>query len=80
MVLTGHYHFTGKAIKNNVLHISTPAMVQTPHAFRYIEVKDCGETLQVNSQLYSFDGEELPHFYSDFDEKLDNNLFRKNLK
>ena len=77
MLLSGHYHFTGKSIRNNVLHVSTPAMIQTPHAFRYIEVKDCGETLQINSQLYSFEGEPFKHFYSDFEEEIDNQLFFK---
>lgn len=37
-VLSGHYHSTKITLRNNVLHISTPALVEYPNAFRRIKI------------------------------------------
>lgn len=39
-VITGHYHAGKVSQVNNVVHISTPALVQYPNAFRLISLKD----------------------------------------
>lgn len=44
-VLAGHYHCSKVVNRNNVLHITTPALIQYPNAFRVITIsEDCGKT------------------------------------
>lgn len=51
-VLTGHYHCAKIIKRKNVLHITTPALVQYPNAFRVLTIEDKGELIKVGSQLY----------------------------
>jgi len=37
-ILSGHYHFAKITQRKNVLHISTPALVEYPNAFREIKI------------------------------------------
>jgi 3',5'-cyclic AMP phosphodiesterase CpdA len=39
-VLSGHYHGSRVTKRNNVLHISTPSMIQYPNAFRVITISE----------------------------------------
>ncbi len=52
MVLSGHYHRSGKFVRNNVLHISTPSMVEYPHAFRVIEVDGSKGVITIKSEIF----------------------------
>jgi len=51
MVLAGHFHATKAVVRNNVLHITTPSMIEYPHAFRYISVDDRFGKITVQSKL-----------------------------
>ena len=51
MVLAGHYHAPSILTRNNVLHITTPSMVQYPHAFRTIKIFDEKDKIIVETQL-----------------------------
>lgn len=42
-VITGHYHATKVNVRNRVAHISSPALVQYPNAFRLITLKNIDE-------------------------------------
>ena len=52
-VLTGHYHFSKLTIRNNVAHISSPAMIEEPFGFRYLVFKeDNSGNIIINSKVY----------------------------
>ncbi len=52
-VLTGHYHFSKLTMRNNVAHITSPAMIEEPFGFRYLTFKEDknGNTI-INSKVY----------------------------
>ena len=52
MVLAGHYHAAKAVTRNNVLHITTPSMIEYPHAFRYLIVDDKAGKIKVQSKLF----------------------------
>jgi len=37
-IFTGHYHTTRVTQQNNIVHVSTPALISYPNAFRFINV------------------------------------------
>ncbi len=39
-VFSGHYHASKITRKNNILHVSTPALVSYPNSFRIVEIKN----------------------------------------
>lgn len=47
-VISGHYHAAKVWIRNNVAHISSPALVQYPNAFRVIELNRKGNNLIIS--------------------------------
>lgn len=49
-IFTGHYHTAKIALKDNILHVSTPALATYPNSFRLISV-----TNQKNKIIYKFD-------------------------
>ena len=51
MVLAGHYHSPKVIVRNNVAHITTSSMVEYPHAFRYIKVRDNKENIILETKL-----------------------------
>ncbi len=52
-VLTGHYHFSKLTIRNNVAHITSPAMIEEPFGFRYLVFKeDKNGNIIINSKVY----------------------------
>ena len=51
MVLSGHYHASHAAQRNNVLYITTPSMIEYPHAFRYLTVDSDKKNVIIKSQL-----------------------------
>jgi len=47
MILSGHYHQT-KIIKNNgIIHVSTPALVEYPNAFRIISIREKTDRIKI---------------------------------
>ena len=52
MVLAGHYHAAKAVVRNNVLHITTPSMIEYPHAFRYLIVDDKLGKITIHSKLF----------------------------
>jgi 3',5'-cyclic AMP phosphodiesterase CpdA len=50
-VLSGHYHGSRVTKRNNVLHISTPSMIQYPNAFRVITISQdaCGTKVEIKT-------------------------------
>lgn len=54
VVLAGHYHCSKVVKRNNVLHITTPALVQYPNAFRTITISSTQSGItKVEYQLHS---------------------------
>lgn len=39
-IFSGHYHTTRVFHKNNIVHVSTPALISYPNAFRFVTVKN----------------------------------------
>lgn len=52
MVLSGHYHASHIAQRNNVLHVSTPSLIEYPHAFRYLTVDSNKKNIIIKSELF----------------------------
>lgn len=52
MVLAGHYHSSKTIERNNVLHITTPSMIEYPHAFRCITVNTDKKNVTIQSEMY----------------------------
>ena len=50
-VLSGHYHATKITQRKNVLHISTPALVEYPNAFREIKITRLKESTKFDIKL-----------------------------
>lgn len=53
MVLAGHYHASKAILRNNVLHITTPSMIEYPHAFRYLKINTEGDKITIESKIYT---------------------------
>ena len=52
-VLTGHYHYSKLTIRNNVAHITSPAMIEEPFGFRYLIFKEDGNgNTVINSKVF----------------------------
>jgi Icc protein len=51
-VMSGHYHATKVKMRNNVAHISTPALVQYPNAFRIITLKTAGDDVVLSYEFF----------------------------
>lgn len=51
MMLSGHYHASRAIERNNVLYVSTPAMIEYPHAFRYLTVNTDKKNIIISSEL-----------------------------
>lgn len=49
-VLSGHYHCSKVVNRNNVLHITTPSLVQYPNAFRVITISEEPNSTKVQIQ------------------------------
>ncbi len=47
-VITGHYHVTKVTVRNKVAHISSPALVQYPNAFRVITLENTDEYVSIS--------------------------------
>jgi len=47
-VLSGHYHATRIQTRNNVVHVSSPALIEYPNAFRIITFKDYPQNIEIN--------------------------------
>ena len=55
-VLTGHYHYSKLTMRNNVAHITSPAMIEEPFGFRYLIFKeDKNGNTTVSSKVYKSD-------------------------
>lgn len=39
-LFTGHYHTTRIMQENNLIHVSTPALISYPNAYRYVKIDD----------------------------------------
>ncbi len=52
MVLSGHFHASKAVQRNDVLYITTPSMIEYPHAFRYLKVNDDSDEITIESKLY----------------------------
>lgn len=50
-VLSGHYHCVKASVRNNVAHLSAPALVQYPNAYRVLTFKDKGKCTVVSSEF-----------------------------
>ncbi len=50
-VISGHYHGTGINVIKEVAHISTPALIQTPNAFRAITLKNMGDYVFISYEF-----------------------------
>lgn len=46
-VLSGHYHCSKITLRNNVLHISAPSLVQYPNSFNVITISDDSNKIKV---------------------------------
>ena len=51
MVLSGHYHGSKAVERNNVLYVTTPSMIEYPHAFRYLTVNSDDKNVIIKSDL-----------------------------
>lgn len=52
-VLTGHYHYSKLTMRNNVAHITSPAMIEEPFGFRYLVFKeDINGNITITSNVY----------------------------
>ena len=51
MVLSGHYHASKSTERNNVLYITTPSLIEYPHAFRYLTVNSDKKNVIITSEL-----------------------------
>ena len=52
MVLSGHFHATKAVQRNDVLYITTPSMIEYPHAFRYLKINDNLGEITIESRLF----------------------------
>jgi len=50
-VLSGHYHAAKITQRKNTVHISTPALVEYPNAFRLIKIKSAGNKTEFDIKL-----------------------------
>ncbi|OGI02441.1 MAG: hypothetical protein A2Y25_01270 [Candidatus Melainabacteria bacterium GWF2_37_15] len=50
-VMSGHYHAARINKRNNVLHVSTPSLVQYPNAFRVITIAETPQGLKFNFEF-----------------------------
>lgn len=50
-ILSGHYHAAKAQKVDGILHISTPALVEYPNAFRVLTFKDNGEKIEIQSKM-----------------------------
>ena len=51
MVLSGHYHASKAIERNNVLYVTTPSLIEYPHAFRYLTVNSDNKNVIIKSDL-----------------------------
>lgn len=51
LILAGHYHATRASVRNNVLHVATPSLIEFPHAFRYLVINDNGGEISIHSEI-----------------------------
>lgn len=51
LVLSGHYHATRASVRNDVLHVATPSLIEFPHAFRCLTINDNGAEIFIQSEL-----------------------------
>jgi len=56
-VLAGHYHASKTIERNNVLHITTPSMIEYPHTFRLITIDTDKKNVTIQSQMF-YDAEQ----------------------
>ncbi|MFA6451314.1 MAG: metallophosphoesterase [bacterium] len=49
-LFSGHYHVEKIQTRNNVLHVSSPALIQYPNAFRVVTIKRNGSDLNIDVQ------------------------------
>lgn len=52
-VLSGHYHCPKTTLRNNVLHISAPALVQYPNSFNVITISEEPQKIKVEVKMVS---------------------------
>ncbi len=52
MVLAGHFHASKAVERNNVLHVTTPSMIEYPHAFRYLTVNEENDKIIIQSKIF----------------------------
>jgi 3',5'-cyclic AMP phosphodiesterase CpdA len=52
-VLSGHYHCAKVTQRNNVLHISSPSLVQYPNSFNVINISDDSKKIKVEVKTVS---------------------------
>ena len=58
-ILSGHYHKSKITKVGNVTHISAPALVQYPNAFRILTITDKNGVVEINTELKTTRLEEL---------------------
>ena len=75
MVLAGHYHSANSTVRNNVLHVTTPSMIEYPHGFRYLTVNSEKDKITIQSQMF-YDAEQN----ADEDASLPINKLKMGLK
>ncbi|MDD3593120.1 MAG: metallophosphoesterase [Candidatus Gastranaerophilales bacterium] len=51
MLLAGHYHASSTVERNGVLHITTSAMLEYPHVFRVLTVKNNPQNVVITSKI-----------------------------
>lgn len=51
-IISGHYHANGETMKDGIYHVSTPALVESPHDYKIFEIeKKPGKDYQIYTQL-----------------------------
>jgi 3',5'-cyclic AMP phosphodiesterase CpdA len=50
-ILSGHYHATKVTKVGNIVHISTPALIEYPNAFRVIKINDNGKKIEIKTEV-----------------------------
>jgi 3',5'-cyclic AMP phosphodiesterase CpdA len=50
-ILSGHYHMAKVTKVGNIVHISTPSLVEYPNAFRVINFNDNGKKIEVKTEI-----------------------------
>ncbi len=50
-IFSGHYHANGEKMVDGIYHVSTPALIVSPHDYKVVEIEKNGAQYQIYTQL-----------------------------